>query len=36
MKFGEIQSIITENYKDFKKVEKLDMVRPLDYAKWMK
>ena len=29
-----IKTIITENYKDFKKIPTIKIVRPLDYKKW--
>ena len=29
-----IKTIITENYKDFRKIPKIEIIRPLDYKRW--
>lgn len=34
MKKVKVKTIMTENYKDFKKVKGLEIVRPLDYRAW--
>jgi len=34
MKKEGIKAIITENYKDFKEIPKIEIVKPLDYKKW--
>ena len=34
MKKEKIKTIITENYKDFKVIKGIEIVRPLDYPKW--
>ncbi len=34
MKRENIHTIITENYKDFKKIPRINIVRPLNYKKW--
>ncbi len=34
MKKEGIKTIITENYKDFKKIPTIKIIRPLDYKKW--
>jgi predicted nucleic acid-binding protein len=36
MKKENIKIIITENYKDFKKIPKIKIIRPLEYTKWKK
>jgi predicted nucleic acid-binding protein len=30
-----IRTIITENYKDFKKIKNIEIIRPLDYEAWV-
>jgi len=34
MKKENIKIIITENYKDFKKIPKIKIIRPLEYGRW--
>lgn len=34
MKKEGIKTVITQNYKDFKKIQEIEVVKPLDYQKW--